>query len=286
MRRRFRFGSRAVSHSGRVRDCLAAHAVFRGRFASLGPEASPTLSREHPSGYLIGPAMPSDTDFITPLATREGYDRWAATYDTYDNPLIALEQPIVRERIGSPEHLDVLDVGCGTGRHAHWMARQGAQVTGVDFSDGMLEQLRGKDAPAIEVVAHDLSQGLPQADNIADLVTCCLVLEHLPELGLIFSEMARVARPGGRILISDFHPEMLRRGYHARFREAPEGPKFQMQGEAHTVSDYVMAASRAGLSIVHASEHTMTETLAATSRSAKKWVGLPLLFVLECRQPR
>lgn len=230
--------------------------------------------------------MPSSNDATTPLPTQEGYDRWAATYDAYDNPLIALEQPIVRGRIGSPKHLDVLDVGCGTGRHAHWMAQEGAQVTGVDFSNGMLEQLRRKDAPAIEVVEHDLTQGLPQAEHTADLVTCCLVLEHLPELALIFSEMARVCRPGGRVIISDFHPEMLRRGYHARFREAPEGPKFQMQGEAHTLSDYVMAATVAGLSIAHASEHTMTQTLAATSRSAKKWVGLPLLFVLECNRPR
>lgn len=229
--------------------------------------------------------MPSKTDAITPLPTREGYDRWASSYDAYDNPLIALEQPIIRERIGAVEDLDVLDVGCGTGRHAHWMARQGARVTGVDFSTGMLEQLRSKDAPQINLVEHDLTTGLPQADDVADLVTCCLVLEHLPELSLIFKEMARICRRGGRVIISDFHPEMLRRGYHARFREAPQGPKFQLQGEAHTVSDYVMAATGAGLAISHASEHIMTEALAASSRSAKKWVGLPLLFVLECSQP-
>lgn len=230
--------------------------------------------------------MSSPTDPITELPTQEGYDRWSSTYDAYDNPLIALEQPLVRERIGSPRDLDVLDVGCGTGRHAHWMARQGARVTGVDFSGGMLEQLRAKDAPQIKLVEHDLTQGLPQSDGMADLVTCCLVLEHLPRLDLIFAEMARACRPGGRVLISDFHPEMLRRGYHARFREAPEGPKFQMQGEAHTVSDYVMAATRAGLRIGHASEHIMTQTLAESSRSAKKWVGLPLLFVLESTKPR
>ncbi|MGH1341684.1 MAG: class I SAM-dependent methyltransferase [Nannocystales bacterium] len=230
--------------------------------------------------------MASPTDPITELPTRDGYDRWSSSYDSYDNPLIALEEPVVRERIGSPKGLDVLDVGCGTGRHAHWMARNGAHVTGVDFSLGMLEQLRSKDAPELRLIEHDLTQGLPQTDDSADLVTCCLVLEHLPKLELIFAEMARVCRPGGRVLISDFHPEMLRRGYHARFREAPGGPKFQMQGEAHTISDYVMAATQAGFAITHASEHTMTSTLAESSRSAKKWIGLPLLFVLECTQAR
>lgn len=229
--------------------------------------------------------MPAPDDAITPLPTREGYDRWASTYDTYDNPLIALEQPLVRTRIGSPQDLDVLDVGCGTGRHAHWMAERGARVTGVDFSNGMLDALRNKDAAPIDVVEHDLTQGLPQSDRTADLVTCCLVLEHLHKLDAIVAEMVRVCRPGGRVLISDFHPEMLRRGYHARFREAPGGPKFQMQGEAHTVSDYVMAATRAGLTLTHASEHVMTDALAAASRSAKKWVGLPLLFMLEGTLP-
>ncbi len=230
--------------------------------------------------------MPAPDDTITPLPTREGYDRWASSYDAYDNPLIALEQPLVRERIGSPRGLDVLDVGCGTGRHAHWMAEHGARVTGVDFSNGMLDELRNKDAAPIDVVEHDLTQGLPQSDATADLVTCCLVLEHLHGLDAIIAEMARVCRPGGRVLISDFHPEMLRRGYHARFREAPGGPKYQMQGEAHTVSDYVMAAARAGLTLTHASEHVMTDALAASSRSARKWVGLPLLFVLEGARPR
>ena len=218
---------------------------------------------------------------VTEIDTREGYDRWAAGYDAYDNPLIAMEQPQVRVRIGDPSGLDVLDVGCGTGRHALWMAEHGARVTGVDFSGGMLEQLRSKAGTSMAIIEHDLTTGLPVADHSADLVTCCLVLEHVAALDPILAEMARAVRPGGRVVISDFHPEMLRRGYHARFREDPEGPKFQMQGRAHTVSDYVMAAVRAGLSITHASEHVMTEAIAARSRSAKKWVGLPLLLLLE-----
>lgn len=218
---------------------------------------------------------------VTELPTREGYDRWAPGYDAYDNPLIAMEEPRVRARIGDPEGLDVLDVGCGTGRHALWMAERGARVTGVDFSIGMLNELRKKPRANVTLLEHDFTTGLPVPDRSADLVTCCLVLEHVADLGPVLAEMARATRPGGRVVISDFHPEMLRRGYHARFREDPEGPKFQMQGQAHTVSDYVMAATHAGLSITHACEYVMTEAIAASSRSAKKWVGLPLLFVLE-----
>src|SRR3954469_9134228 len=78
------------------------------------------------------------------LPTRDGYDRWAATYDTDGNPLIALEEPHVDALLGDVRGLCVLDVGCGTGRHALRLARAGAAVTAIDFSEAMLAQARAK----------------------------------------------------------------------------------------------------------------------------------------------
>jgi len=59
------------------------------------------------------------------LPTREGYDRWAASYDTMDNWLLALEEPEVDRALGDVADLDVLDVGAGTGRHAIRLAARG-----------------------------------------------------------------------------------------------------------------------------------------------------------------
>src|SRR5690242_9664115 len=78
------------------------------------------------------------------LPTREGYDQWAATYDSDGNPLIALEEPLVAELLGDVRRLRVLDVGCGTGRHALRLAQAGAYVTAIDFSAAMLEQAKRK----------------------------------------------------------------------------------------------------------------------------------------------
>ena len=75
---------------------------------------------------------------------RAGYDRWASVYDHDHNPLPALEEPHVREALGDVRHLDVLDLGCGTGRHTAWLAAAGARVTGVDFSHEMLGRARRK----------------------------------------------------------------------------------------------------------------------------------------------
>jgi malonyl-CoA O-methyltransferase len=77
-------------------------------------------------------------------SVRSGYDRWAAMYDHDGNPLQGLEGPVVREAVGDVRGLDVLDLGCGTGRHALWLAAGGATVTAVDFSAGMLAAARRK----------------------------------------------------------------------------------------------------------------------------------------------
>ena len=76
------------------------------------------------------------------LPTRDGYDRWAATYDTMGNWLLELEEPEVDRALGGVQGLDVLDVGAGTGRHAIRIAESGGRVTAIDFSEEMLAKAR------------------------------------------------------------------------------------------------------------------------------------------------
>jgi 2-polyprenyl-3-methyl-5-hydroxy-6-metoxy-1,4-benzoquinol methylase len=78
------------------------------------------------------------------LPTREAYDLWAEVYDRDGNPLIALEERHIGALIGETAGLAVADVGCGTGRHAVRLAMQGAHVTALDFSPGMLAAAREK----------------------------------------------------------------------------------------------------------------------------------------------
>ncbi len=227
------------------------------------------------------------------LPPRQGYDRWAPYYDDYDNAVIALERPIVARLIGPDPGDTIADIGCGTGRHALPLARAGARVTGVDFSRGMLQELRRKRPPAtLTLIEHDLRAGVPLADDAFDLVLCSLVLEHLEDLAGALREFARVARPGGRVVIADLHPEMFRRGLHARFRVGgnrgapePDAEKIQIEGVDHTVSDYVMAIVGAGLEIRTMSEHAMDAATASRSPSARKYIGEPMLLCFELAAP-
>ena len=112
---------------------------------------------------------------------RRGYDRWAVVYDHDVNPLPALEEPFMREQVGPVRGLSVLGLGCGTGRHARWLAEGGATVTAIDFSKRMFAEARAKcDPTTICFVKHDLP--LPLEDHSFDLVVSGLVLEHLSDL--------------------------------------------------------------------------------------------------------
>lgn len=214
-----------------------------------------------------------------PLSVREGYDRWAPSYDGYDNPLVLLEEPLVIALVGDARGKSVADIGCGTGRHAARLHREGAHVTGVDGSPQMLAELRRK-APGIEMVEHDIGGGIPLPDARFDVVLCCLVIEHVADLDRALGELARITAPGGVVIVTDLHPEQTRRGVHARFRESPE-VKREIAGHHHTVSAYVMAAMRAGLRIDALHEQVMDEASAGTSTSARKYVGEPLLFAMK-----
>ncbi len=215
---------------------------------------------------------------------RRGYDRWALVYDHDQNPLPALEEPVVREALGDVRGLRVVDLGCGTGRHALWLAAAGAAVTAVDFSEGMLEEARRKPgAVSVRFVVHDLDRPLPFADAAFDLVVSGLVLEHLSDLGAFFAEARRVLRPGSRAVVSAMHPAMFLRGTQARFTDPASGEKVQPGSLAHTLGGMVLAALRAGFALEGIGEHAADAAFAACYPRAEKYVGWPMLVVLTLR---
>jgi ubiquinone/menaquinone biosynthesis C-methylase UbiE len=219
-------------------------------------------------------------------SVRGGYDRWAAVYDHDANPLPALEEPFVRRAVGDVGGLRVLDLGCGTGRHSVWLAAGGAQVTAVDFSEGMLEEARGKPGAAgVRFLSHDLHDPLPFADGTFDLVVSGLVLEHLRELSPFFAEVHRVLGSGGRAIVSAMHPAMFLRGSQARFTDPESGTVIAPGSLPHQLSDFVMAVLRAGFVVDGIDECSPDEPFAELFPRAGKYVGWPMLVVLQMRVP-
>lgn len=214
-------------------------------------------------------------------SVRTGYDRWALVYDHDANPLPALEEPFVRETLGAVRGLSALDLGCGTGRHALWLAAEGARVTAVDFSEGMLAEARRKPgAGAVRFIAHDLHTPLPFADGAFDRVVSGLVLEHLRDLASFFAEAHRVLRAEGRAVVSAMHPAMFLRESQARFTDPGSGIRVEPGSLPHTVGDMVMAALTAGFSIEAVGEHAADAAFAQRYARAERYIGWPMLVVL------
>jgi demethylmenaquinone methyltransferase/2-methoxy-6-polyprenyl-1,4-benzoquinol methylase len=99
----------------------------------------------------------------------------------------------------------VLDVGAGTGVSTEELARSGAFAVGADLSTGMLRAGRssGREVP---LVAGDALR-LPFPDEVFDAVTISFALRNVVDTPAALRELARVTRPGGRLVVCEFsHP--------------------------------------------------------------------------------
>lgn len=226
----------------------------------------------HTGGYR-------DMGDVTPV--RSGYDRWAKVDDYDRNPLQALKEPIVIKAVGDVDGLQVLDLGCGTGRHALRMAANGAHVTAVDFSEAMLAEAKRKPhADKVSFVKHDLSTPLPFESEF-DLLVCGLVLEHIRDLKTFYQHAACVLRDSGRAVISFMHSALFARGTQAHFTDPETEELVQVESGPHSVSDTVMAALNAGFGIENISEHSPDVGFSKRFPRAEKYIGWPMLVVQE-----
>jgi len=95
-----------------------------------------------------------------------------------------------------------LDLAAGTGVSTEELARSGALVVGLDLSLGMLAVGR-KVRPAVGLLAGD-ALALPFADGALDAVTISFGLRNIVDTAAALREMARVTRPGGRLVVCEF----------------------------------------------------------------------------------
>lgn len=143
-----------------------------------------------------------------------GYDRtrarlWWGRMDVWGRHMAAAAQAAPGSR--------VLDVAAGTGTSSVALERRGATVVACDFSLGMLA-VAGRRHPTLSRVAAD-AQALPFAPGQFDAVTISFGLRNIGNPQAALTEMLKVAKPGGRLVVCEFSmpparlPKILFRAY-------------------------------------------------------------------------
>lgn len=127
------------------------------------------------------------------------FDEIARDYDRMNHLMTAGLDRRWRKSAVHGLHGKVLDVACGTGDMVMELLRQGCSVTGVDLSKEMLAIAKQK-APQAEYSLAD-AERLPFGEASFDAVTCAFGVRNFVHLEQGLSEMLRVLKPGGRMVI-------------------------------------------------------------------------------------
>lgn len=147
-----------------------------------------------------------------PLDVAGMFDAVASRYDVTNDVTslwqVRMWRQVTRQAVAAHPGTRILDLAAGTGASSASYAADGAEVVALDFSTGMVAEGRRRH-PEISFVAGD-AMHLPFADSSFDVVTISYGLRNVQDPSQALREMARVTRPGGRLVIAEFSTPTFR----------------------------------------------------------------------------
>jgi malonyl-CoA O-methyltransferase len=213
----------------------------------------------------------------TTLPARAAYRLWAASYEA--ETAVSLLDDDLAARLSPPGAGRLLDAGCGTGRR---LPSGGA--CGVDLSWEMLAAGGRHGRVAVADV-----RALPFADAAFDQLWCRLVMGHLADAERAYAELARACRPGGTVLVTDFHAEAVGAGHRRTFRD-PLGQVHEIEHYVYPREAHQALAARHGLRLDAAEEGRVGPLVEPLYRARGRddayleQRGLPLVLALRFRR--
>jgi malonyl-CoA O-methyltransferase len=221
------------------------------------------------------------------LSAPDGYRLWAPSYGA-ETAVSELDRQATERLTPDLSGRSLLDAGCGTGRRLREAATRGALGVGVDLVEAMLRRGRESTSPAPHVAAADVC-ALPFPAAAFDVVWCRLVIGHLADARAAYGELSRVLRPGGVLVVTDFHPSAARAGHARTFRDA-QGSCFAVEHHVHEVEEHLRHGSACGLEPVARLEPCVDEPVRPWYERAgaldryERDRGLPLVLALAFRR--
>ena len=213
------------------------------------------------------------------VSVREGYREWVPSYEMTvqdEMDLVLLE---ALEAVPWSDVERAADLGCGTGRTGAWMRARGvARLDGIDLTPEMLEIARARaiydQLGEADVAATGLEGG------VYDLVTACLVDEHLRDLGPLYREVSRLLRPSGTFVLVGYHPHfIMTAGMPTHFDRRPGDP-VAIETYVHLLSEHVAAARAVDLVLLEMHERLIDDRWIALKPRWETYRNHPVSFVM------
>jgi len=213
------------------------------------------------------------------VPVREGYGEWLRSNETTvedEKDLVLLDalESVAWTTVGR-----AADLGCGTGRTGAWLRAHGvSRLDGIDLTPEMLALARRRGIYDELREADVAATGL--AGGTYDVVTTCLVDEHLRDLQPLYRESSRLLRAGGRHVLIGFHPHfIMTAGMPTHFDRSP-GEPVAIETYVHLFSDHVAAAGSMGLSLVEMRERLVDDRWIALKPRWQPYRHHPVSFAL------
>jgi ubiquinone/menaquinone biosynthesis C-methylase UbiE len=235
-------------------------------------------------------------------------DQVGKGFDVYREEL---NNPAIFEFIGDVRGKCVLDAGCGEGRNTRLLAKQGADVCGVDLSEMMIGRALEEEAQTRLGIRYFTSSYCRMPffqDRQFDLVVSFMALMDGPDYEGAVSEIQRVLKPGGELVFSISHPCFMTSGYgwvadeegkkakltvadyfnkepyieYWKFSNSPNAdclPEFAIPRFPRTLCEYLNPLIEAGFNLVRLKEPRPSEEVCKKNPSFLGWRDIAAIFL-------
>lgn len=201
------------------------------------------------------------------LNPKDAYNLWSETYDGERNPVKSFSDAMISELLPDMNGKTLLDVGCGTGYACNLALQHGSsRVLGLDISENMIAKAQNliQNSKADFRVIHDSQPFI--TDEKFDIAICALVLAHAKDPSLILRSVYDALRPGGIMIITDFHPQAAHQGMKRTFEY--HGVTYAVTHHTYTIDTYRTMLGNAGFLIIQSKE--------------REWKKIPVVFAMLC----
>jgi ubiquinone/menaquinone biosynthesis C-methylase UbiE len=219
------------------------------------------------------------------LNPEQAYDIWAGAYDYQPGNLVLdQETKIFHELLAGVDLEDssVIDIGCGTGRHWELIySLSPGSLHGTDVSQRMLDELHRKFPGADARKAEDSGLSwLPDASM--DIIISTLALAHFKDPLDILEKWNRVLKANGMVLLTDYHPDLLKSGGERTF--SSDGTTYIVESHAVPMPVLLKKTEQLGWKLMKFIERKIDESVRSWYIDAdavhvyEKHKGSPLLY--------